>query len=53
MRKEEKRLWYKNGKIELMNRPWLKYYLWSQLKNKTLLAPFDPEKIENLDKRYC
>ena len=52
-RKEEKRLGYKNGASELMNHPWLKYYPWSQLKNKTLLAPFVPEKIDNFDKRYC
>ena len=52
-RKEEKRLGYKNGASELMNHPWLKYYPWNELKNKTLLAPFVPEKIDNFDKHYC
>ena len=52
-RKEEKRLGYKNGAAELMNHPWLKYYPWTELKNKTLLAPFVPEEIDNFDKHYC
>ena len=52
-RKEEKRLGYKNGAKELMDHPWLKYYPWNELKNKTLLAPFIPEKIDNFDKHYC
>ena len=52
-RKEEKRLGYKNGATELMNHPWLKYYPWNELKNKTLLAPFIPEEIDNFDKHYC
>ena len=52
-RKEEKRLGYKNGATELMNHPWLKYYPWNELKNKTLLAPFVPEEIDNFDKHYC
>ena len=52
-RKEEKRLGYKNGAKELMNHPWLKYYPWNELRNKTLLAPFIPEEIDNFDKHYC
>ena len=52
-RKEEKRLGYKNGAIELMRHPWLKYYPWTELKNKTLLAPFIPEEVDNFDKHYC
>ena len=52
-RKEEKRLGYKNGASELMNHPWLKYYPWSELKNKTLLAPFIPDQIDNFDRHYC
>ena len=52
-RKEEKRLGYKNGAIELMNHSWLKYYPWTELKNKTLLAPFIPEEKDNFDKHYC
>ena len=52
-RKEEKRLGYKNGAAEIMNHPWLKYYPWKELKNKTLLAPFVPEEMDNFDKHYC
>ena len=52
-RKEEKRLGYKNGALELMNHPWLKYYPWTELKNKKLLAPFVPEERDNFDKHYC
>jgi serine/threonine protein kinase len=52
-RKEEKRLGYKNGAIELMRHPWLRYYPWTELKNKTLLAPFIPEEVDNFDKHYC
>ena len=52
-RKEEKRLGFKEGAIELMNHPWLKYYPWTELKNKTLLAPFIPEERDNFDKHYC
>ena len=52
-RKEEKRLGYKEGATELMNHPWLKYYPWTELKNKTLLAPFIPEERDNFDKHYC
>ena len=52
-RKEEKRLGYKEGAIELMQHQWLKYYPWKELKNKTLLAPFIPDKNDNFDKHYC
>jgi len=52
-RKEEKRLGHKNGAAELINHPWLKYYPWNELKNKTLLAPFIPEERDNFDKNYC
>ena len=52
-RKEEKRLGYKEGAVELMQHPWLKYYPWTELKNKTLLAPFIPEGRDNFDKHYC
>ena len=44
---------YKNGALELMNHPWLKYYPWTELKNKTLLAPFIPEPNDNYDSQYC
>ena len=52
-RKAEKRLGYKKGAIELMNHSWLKYYPWTELKNKTLLAPFIPEPNDNYDSQYC
>ena len=52
-RKEEKRLGYKEGAIELMNHSWLKYYPWTELKNKKLLAPYIPEGKENFDRNYC
>ena len=52
-RKEEKRLGYKEGASELMQHPWLKYYPWNELKNKTLLAPFIPDGRDNFDKHYC
>ena len=52
-RKEEKRLGFKEGITELYNHPWLKYYPWTELKNKTLLAPFVPEEKDNFDKHYC
>ena len=52
-RKEEKRLGYKDGVSELINHPWLKYYPWTELKNKTILAPFIPEERDNFDKHYC
>ena len=52
-RKEEKRLGFKEGITELYNHPWLKYYPWIELKNKTLLAPFVPEEKDNFDKHYC
>ena len=53
MRKEKKRLGSKNGIKELKEHPWLKYYPWKELSNKTLPAPFIPEKIDNFDKKYC
>ena len=52
-RKPELRLGNKNGVIELKEHEWLKYYPWKELENKTLPAPFIPEKKDNFDKRYC
>ena len=52
-RKEKKRLGSKKGVKELMEHPWMKYYPWKELSNKSLPAPFIPEKIDNFDKKYC
>ena len=53
LRKVENRLGSKNGAKEMKEHPWLKYYPWSELENKSLPAPFIPEKRDNFDKRYC
>ena len=52
-RKENKRLGSKKGVKELKEHPWLKYYPWKELSNKSLPAPFIPEPIDNFDKKYC
>ena len=52
-RKQEKRLGSKNGVKELMTHPWLKYYPWEELKEKSLPPPFIPEQSDNFDKKYC
>ena len=52
-RKENKRLGYKKGIIELKEHPWLKYYPWDELCDKSLPAPFLPENCDNFDKSYC
>lgn len=51
-RKPELRLGYKGAK-EVKNHAWLKYYPWNEIKNKTFTGPFQPEKRDNFDKRYC
>ena len=52
-RKEQERLGSKNGIKELKEHIWMKYYPWKDLSNKTLAAPFIPDKIDNYDKNYC
>ena len=52
MRKPEQRLGYK-GINELKEHPWLKYYPWLLIKDKSLPSPFVPENKDNFDKRYC
>ncbi len=52
LRKPEQRLGH-NGAKDLKEHPWLKYYPWSELEEKTLPAPFIPENRDNFDKRYC
>ncbi len=53
VRKVDGRLGSKGGASEMKEHPWLKYYPWKELENKTLPAPFIPEKKDNFDKRYC
>ena len=53
MRKEKKRLGYKNGVKELKEHPWIKYYPWKDLAKKKLPTPFIPDKKDNFDKKYC
>ena len=52
MRKPEQRLGFK-GINELKEHPWLKYYPWLLIKDKSLPSPFVPENKDNFDKRYC
>jgi len=52
-KKKKKSLDSKNGIKELKVHTWLKYYPWKELSQKTLPAPFIPEKIDNFDKKYC
>ena len=52
MRKPEQRLGFR-GINELKEHPWLKYYPWLLIKNKSLPSPFVPENKDNFDKRYC
>ena len=52
MRKPDERLG-RGGIKELIEHPWLKFYPWKQLENKSLLAPFIPERKDNFDKKYC
>lgn len=42
-----------NGISDLKEHPWLKYYPWKDLFDKTLEAPFCPRNQDNFDKKYC
>jgi hypothetical protein len=42
-----------NGIKELKEHPWLKYYPWQSLYDKTIEAPFIPRTGDNFDKKYC
>ena len=53
IRKPEERLGYKKGVEELKEHPWLRYYPWDLIKNKTLPSPFVPQNKNNFDSRYC
>ena len=51
---ENNRLGNKNGIKELKEHQWLKYYMWEEIENKKLEAPFIPDfDRDNFDKDYC
>ena len=52
-RKQEQRLGYKKGIIELKEHAWFKGFDWVGLENKTLPSPFIPGQSGNFDKSYC
>ncbi len=52
IRKKENRLGYK-GIIEIKEHPWIKYYPWAMIMDKTLPSPFVPQSKDNFDLRYC
>ena len=52
IRKREKRLGY-NGIKEVKEHPWIKYYPWEMILNKTLPSPFIPQNKDNFDLRFC
>ena len=52
IRKKENRLGY-NGIKEVKEHPWIKYYPWDMILNKTLPSPFIPQNKDNFDLRYC
>ena len=53
IRKPEERLGYKKGIEELKDHPWLRYYPWDLIKNKSLPSPFVPQNKDNYDNKYC
>ena len=52
VRKRENRLGY-NGIKEVKEHPWIKYYPWEMILDKTLPSPFIPQNKDNFDLRYC
>ena len=52
VRKKENRLGY-NGIKEVKEHPWIKYYPWEMVENKTLPSPFIPQNKDNFDLRFC
>ena len=52
IRKKENRLGY-NGISEVKEHPWIKYYPWGMIIDKTLPSPFIPQNKDNFDLRYC
>jgi hypothetical protein len=41
------------GASEVKNHPWLKYYPWKELYEKSLESPFIPKLGDNFDKKFC
>jgi hypothetical protein len=52
IRKPGQRLGMK-GASEVKNHPWLKYYPWKELYEKSLESPFIPKLGDNFDKKFC
>ena len=52
VRKRENRLGY-NGIKEVKEHPWIKYYPWEMILDKTLPSPFIPQNKDNFDLRFC
>ena len=52
VRKRENRLGF-NGIKEVKEHPWIKYYPWEMILDKTLPSPFIPQNKDNFDLRYC
>ena len=52
VRKKENRLGFK-GINEVKEHPWIKYYPWNMIVDKTLPSPFIPQNKDNFDLRYC
>jgi hypothetical protein len=52
IRKKENRLGFK-GINELKEHPWIKYYPWNMINDKSLPSPFVPQNKDNFDLRYC
>lgn len=41
------------GAQEVKEHPWIKFYTWKELYDKTLEAPFIPKVGDNFDSKYC
>ena len=52
IRKKENRLGF-NGIKEVKEHPWIKYYPWEMILDKSLPSPFIPQNKDNFDLRYC
>ena len=51
-RKKENRLGFNSIK-EVKDHPWIKYYPWEMILDKSLPSPFIPQNKDNFDLRYC
>lgn len=41
------------GAESVKNHPWLRYFVWKDLYEKKLMAPYLPDNGDNWDKKYC